>query len=118
LYRAGDYVGTTVNVASRIASMAMAGEVLMTDELARAAPRAAASVESAGVRLVRGVTEPLALFRLVGSRPGQHDPVCGATLTDAPAARLQRNGRELAFCSEDCLRRFLNDPDRFVAGTT
>jgi class 3 adenylate cyclase len=51
IYRAGDYIGATVNVASRVTSEAAAGETLMT--------------ESVGARTLRGVERPVPLFRLL-----------------------------------------------------
>jgi YHS domain-containing protein len=38
------------------------------------------------------------------------DPVCGADVGAAPAARLTRDGREVVFCSEACLRAFVAAP--------
>jgi len=33
---------------------------------------------------------------------------------DDAVARLKHNGESYAFCSADCLRRFLEDPDRYA----
>jgi Cu+-exporting ATPase len=42
------------------------------------------------------------------------DPVCGMELDeDTAEARFVWRDRPLLFCSEGCLRRFLNDPDRY-----
>jgi adenylate cyclase len=59
----GDYYGRTVNVASRIAAHASAGEVLVSSEaVARAAPGLVLE-ERPGVAL-RGLSEPMTLFRV------------------------------------------------------
>ncbi len=67
LYRTGDYLGGAVNVASRVVSAAMAGQILMTEPVAKAASNEGIPVEEVGVRMMRGVDEPLALYRV---RPG------------------------------------------------
>jgi adenylate cyclase len=67
LYRTGDYLGGAVNVASRVVSSAMPGQILLTEPVATAANKAGIEVEELGVRMMRGVDEPLALFRV---KPG------------------------------------------------
>jgi adenylate cyclase len=67
LYRTGDYLGSAVNVASRVVSSAMPGQILLTEPVATAANKAGIEVEELGVRMMRGVDEPLALYRV---RPG------------------------------------------------
>jgi adenylate cyclase len=106
IYRAGDYVGTTVNVASRVTSQATAGETLMTQVVTDRVSDGIA-VEPAGVRLLRGMEQPLALYRLPHQDQKQ-DPVCGKPVKAPAAARLQQDGEELWFCSRECLRRYLD----------
>lgn len=116
VFRLGDYFGNTVNVASRIASMAESGEILVTEPVAHAAEKAGIDVESVGVRVARGVKDPLPLWRVVRRRKGQRrDPVCGMLVGDDAPAHLVHEGTEYWFCSEDCLRRFLEDPSRYAA---
>ena len=115
LHRAGDYVGSAANMASRVTSVAMPGQILATDTVVRELERDTACVEQVGVRLLRGVDEPLALWRISPSGVTR-DPVCGAEVGAVPTARLRRHGRELGFCSEDCLRRFVDDPQRYAVG--
>jgi adenylate cyclase len=105
IYRAGDYVGATVNIASRVTSQATAGETLMTEAVADRAGDGIA-VEPAGVRLLRGMEQPLALHRLAHTEAKQ-DPVCGKQVPTPPVARLQHDGDELWFCSKECLRSYL-----------
>jgi class 3 adenylate cyclase len=64
LYRTGEYLGGAVNVASRVVSSAMAGQILLTEPVAKAASDVGISVEELGVRIMRGVDEPLALYRV------------------------------------------------------
>jgi len=59
----GDYYGRTVNVASRIAAHASAGEVLVSSEAAsRAAPGLV--LEERPAVTLRGLSEPMTLFRV------------------------------------------------------
>jgi adenylate cyclase len=59
----GDYFGRTVNVASRIAAHASAGEILVSGEAAARAAPGLALAELPAVSL-RGISEPMALFRV------------------------------------------------------
>jgi class 3 adenylate cyclase len=65
LYRVGDYYGHAVNVAARIASMAMPNAILVTEPVAKAAADVGIGVEEIGVRSLRGMQEPLPLYRVV-----------------------------------------------------
>jgi adenylate cyclase len=115
VFRLGDYFGNTVNIASRIASMAASGEILITEAVARAAERAGVPVESAGVRIARGVAEPLTLWRVVHHGvKGKRDPVCGMMVGDGAAGRFTYEGQEYGFCSAECLSKFLQEPRRYV----
>lgn len=48
-------------------------------------------------------------------RPRLTDPVCGAELPEIPPAFVRHDGADRHFCSEKCLRVFLDEPDRFAA---
>jgi adenylate cyclase len=112
VFRSSDYVGSTVNIASRVSSAAMAGQVLLTATTAERLAGDSIAVEEVGVRLLRGVDEPLALYRAL-TADAQRDPICGKTVLAATAVRLQEGGQELVFCSQDCLREYLaNSPGR------
>ena len=45
----------------------MPGQILLTEPVANAADKAGISLEEVGVRMMRGVDEPLALYRV---KPG------------------------------------------------
>jgi class 3 adenylate cyclase len=105
IYRAGDYLGTTVNLASRVTGTATAGQTVMTEAVAKRLGDGA-PVEPLGVRLLRGAERPVQLFRL-RRHEERRDPVCGRSVQAPPAGRLHKAGEELWFCSEDCLRDFL-----------
>ncbi|HVL82320.1 MAG TPA: adenylate/guanylate cyclase domain-containing protein [Actinomycetota bacterium] len=118
LYRVGDYVGNTVNIAARVAALAQASEILITKPVAAAALEADIPVEPAGERDLRGLTDPLPVYRVVrtGGRASrrEQDPVCGMLVGTHSAARLLHGGYEFVFCSEECLRRFLAAPARYA----
>jgi adenylate cyclase len=115
VFRLGDYFGSTVNIASRIASMAASGEILLADTVARAAERAGVPVESAGVRIARGVTDPLTLWRVVHRGPkGRRDPVCGMMVGEGAAGKFTFEGQDYWFCSGECLSKFLQEPRRYA----
>jgi class 3 adenylate cyclase len=66
LTRGGDYYGPVVNLASRIAELAVPNEILVTDEVRARAEQALAPLQfdAAGRRMLKGFDEPVALFAL------------------------------------------------------
>jgi class 3 adenylate cyclase len=116
LYRVGDYIGNTVNVAARIAAIADANEILVTEPVAEAAAEAGVVIVPAGEHELAGISEPVWLWRLerrAKERP-PFDPVCGMAVGEDAAARLVHQGVEYAFCSPACLRKFLDHPERYL----
>ncbi len=120
LYRDGDYVGSNVNIASRLANDAERHQILVTPEVRREA-RDLPDVEFVrlGKRNLKGLTSSFELFeaRAAGAPEAERavDPVCGTELAAAEvAARLQIEGAERAFCSEDCLRKFVSSPQTYM----
>lgn len=63
LVRGGDFYGPVVNLASRLVDEAVPQELLVTEELANAAPEC--SFEPAGRRKVKGFAEPVSVRSLV-----------------------------------------------------
>jgi adenylate cyclase len=106
VYRAGDYLGATVNLASRVTTTATAGQTVLTEAVAQRLVDGA-PIEPAGVRLLRGSQQPVHLYRLVDQEQ-RRDPVCGQLVQAPPAARLRHEAQERWFCSENCLRMFLD----------
>ena len=66
LTRGGDYYGPVVNLASRIADMAVPNEILVTPDMRERAETAHAPLtfDPAGRRLLKGFDEPVELFAL------------------------------------------------------
>jgi class 3 adenylate cyclase/YHS domain-containing protein len=121
LYREGDYVGTTVNIASRVAAAAQPHEVLVTSAM-REQIEDLKDVEfvAVGKRTLKGVADEIELYRAgpsqVAPRDRLVDPVCGMELGPAEAAaRLDVGGATRVFCSAGCLQRFVAAPDRYMS---
>jgi YHS domain-containing protein len=114
LYREGDYVGTTVNVAARLLSEAERHETVLTEEARRRAgelPNIA--FHPIGTRSIKGVDEPLELYRIetatTAADDRQHDPVCGMQLRlTEVAARMTIGDDDYVFCSTRCMSIFAN----------
>jgi adenylate cyclase len=118
--RGGDYFGSAVNLAARVAAEATGGEALLTD-----AARAAAGtldgldVVDAGEHRLRGFPEPVHLWtaRRAGTAPRDWpiDPVCRMAVAPGhEAGALRHDGVEYRFCSLDCAARFARDPAAFA----
>ena len=88
LSRAGDWYGRPVNIASRVVQIARAGSVLGTREIRDAAPESY-RWSSAGARTIKGVPDPVRLYRArrLGSEPGDGDAAAGGPGEEADAAR-------------------------------
>jgi class 3 adenylate cyclase/YHS domain-containing protein len=127
LYREGDYVGSSVNIAARVAAEAQRHQVLVTAAV-RGESKGLPGVEFVplGKRRLKGLASELVLFeaRAAGAQAtDQHiDPVCGMEMgPEEVAARLTLEGpstgsgqaQERAFCSDDCLRRYVAAPERY-----
>ena len=119
LYRDGDYVGTAVNLAARVAGAAQRHQVLVTNAVRREAG-GVGNVEfvAVGARRLKGISDEVELFE---AKPAEHaaparfiDPVCGMEMAETEvAARLSLEGVEHVFCSEECLRRYVDAPQRY-----
>jgi class 3 adenylate cyclase len=121
LYREGDYVGATVNLAARVVAEAERHQVLVT-EAVRDAVRLLPGTTLVRLpkRSMKGVSEEVALYDVRSAtaalRPARaRDPVCAMELgAGEEAARLVLEGREYRFCSDNCLRRFVAAPERYL----
>ena len=119
LYREGDYVGSNVNIASRMAAEAKRHQVLVTSTVRNAA-KDLPDVEfvRVGKRRLKGLADELVMFEARPSSPAGEekmiDPVCGMELRPAEVtARLSLEGQERAFCSDECLRLFVASPEKY-----
>jgi len=119
LYREGDYVGSLVNLASRLAGEADRHQILITPEVRKgAAGLPDVEFVPAGKHRLKGIADDIELFeaRVAGARAGDRvvDPVCGMELgAGEVAVALTLEGASQSFCSEDCLRKFVVSPERY-----
>jgi adenylate cyclase len=120
LYREGDYVGGTVNLAARVAAAGAAGQFLITEEL-RDAAGSPADADFAAIppRRLRGIPDPICLVEVRHRNPERSDretdPVCGMLLLPGDvAARATWDGTTFAFCSDRCKQAFDANPRRFI----
>jgi adenylate cyclase len=118
--RAGDWIGSTVNAAARIAELAGQGEVL----LSAACHEAAGQVEGIGFRprgpvTLRGFHHPVELYEAVCEDVAAAlyiDPVCRMAVEPRRShGQVTHRGLEYHFCSEECLQAFRRDPDSYTA---
>jgi len=121
LYREGDYLGSNVNIASRLCEHANRHQVIVSAEV-RARARELEGVEwvRIGRQRLKGLAHEIELFepRLSAVQVSEKviDPVCGMELgLREVAASLTRNGTVYHFCSDDCLRQFVRAPEKYVA---
>lgn len=119
--RSGDWFGSAVNVAARVAGLASSGEVLLTEATAEAAGELDdVELRAAGRRSLRNVSEPVTLLTAsaTGERSGVGlplDPVCRMAVEPRHAAgTLTHGGRTHYFCSLRCVEAFARSPDRFT----
>jgi adenylate cyclase len=120
--RDGDWFGSGVNLAARVAEQAQPGEVLMTAATAGLARGALVrgQVESRGARELKNVLAPVELFALVldpeaAKRRLPVDPVCRMAVDPAltPASEIYEEV-EYHFCSDTCRRAFVEHPHRYL----
>lgn len=120
LYREGDYLGSVVNLASRLTRAATRGQVLVTTAVRReAAGLDGVEFTPLGTKALKGLADGVEVFeaRRVGhvARDKVIDLVCGMELRPGEAAaRLTYEGGELHFCTTECLQRFVAEPTLYA----
>jgi len=114
--RGGDWFGSAVNIASRVADEARAGEVLCSGAT-RNALGPAVPLRERGDRTFRSLVDPVAIYEFVlTNRAGRLpvDPVCRMAVDPARAVdRRAYEGVDYYFCSERCLQAFDRDPEAY-----
>jgi adenylate cyclase len=119
--RENDWFGATVNLAARVAAVAAGGEVLVTEAVREGAWKLeGVEFESRGEHRMRNVATPVSLFAAIPearSADAHHiDPVCRMLVAEGRETGALRHRDELyRFCSLDCARQFLRDPDAYAA---
>jgi class 3 adenylate cyclase len=118
--RDGDWFGSAVNLAARIADRANAGEVLLSGSVLAAAGRDV-DARSHGSAVLKNVRQPVELYAL--ALEGHIaltlavDPVCHMALDPARAfAQEIHDGTAHFFCSAECAEAFRADPAGYAPG--
>ncbi len=117
--RDGDWFGSAVNVAARVADTAKSGEVILT-AATRAQASPALGVRPRGRTRFKNMAEPVELYALVLDEqlPAGRviDPVCRMGLDpDVVQYRSEYRGVVYAFCSEDCRHTFERNPEAYAS---
>jgi len=120
--RGDDWFGSAVNVASRIADLAHAGEVIISAATrdAAAAATTAGQLRSRGRRSLKHVREPVEVFALVpesvdGRRELPVDPVCRMAVDPAACDEtIVWRGVAYHFCSSGCAEAFRGAPAHYA----
>lgn len=117
--RSGDWFGSAVNLAARVAAHAAGDQVLATAAVANAATEAGFETRPLGQVRLRNVREPVPLFEVVAcpTLPDRViDPVCHMAVDRRSApGRLRHHDHEHLFCSLECAGAFAADPDRYIS---
>ncbi|MEO5683205.1 MAG: hypothetical protein ABIQ88_11230 [Chitinophagaceae bacterium] len=106
LKRGGNYFGTAINVAARIASKAIAGTFYCSAEFVEAVTdKSAAAFQSKGNYLLKNISAEKALFELNVDKikASYIDPVCRMVILDPNNAFRDPGKEQLYFCSPQCL---------------
>jgi class 3 adenylate cyclase/YHS domain-containing protein/DNA-binding transcriptional MerR regulator len=117
LYREGDYIGTTVNIAARVTSAAN-HQFLITDALRdNARIGDDAEVVHRGQHALKGISGEVDLYEVSRRAPRPDrvfDPVCHMALDpETVPVTIHSQGREVPFCSTACAGKFEADPGQY-----
>src|SRR5262249_21055128 len=112
--RGSDIFGSTVNVASRVAGLAAAGQLLATRPVADAATALGIMVRDLGSVALRSVAEDVSLYSVElapTADPAWIDPVCKM---HAPYASFRRSAADGPwFCSPQCAEAYRKSPQTY-----
>jgi adenylate cyclase len=112
--RSGDFFGSTVNIASRITSIATPGQLLATRPVSAAAIASGISVQELGETRLRSVANPMALYAIELAPTVDAswiDPVCKM---HAPYKGYKRTSGPW-FCSQSCADAYARNPSVYAA---
>ena len=119
--RQGDWFGSAVNIAARVAGVAASGDVLLTEATREAAGELGeVELTSVGRAQLRGISEPARLYRASSAAERAEsswpiDPVCKMAVDPRRAAgSLSHDDQVFHFCSLGCAAKFASDPGAFA----
>ena len=115
----GQFFGSAINVASRTAAYARAGQILGTEAAMKlVADKSAISYLPLGEMHFKNIAEPISLFEIATGHSTSNinvtDPVCRMQLKpDTALGRLNYRGQNYFFCSFECARAFASRPETY-----
>ena len=123
IHREGDWFGAAVNVASRVADVANAGQIIVTARTRTAAVRRIPldRFRSVGTHRLKNMADGIELYELTASADAgavrlEVDPVCRMLVGRGKAhSHVTEGGLEYTFCSAACRRAFDEAPERYLA---
>jgi class 3 adenylate cyclase/YHS domain-containing protein len=116
----GQFFGSAINIASRTAAHARAGQILGTGAaMELVADKSAISYQPLGEIQFKNVADPISIFEIDAghSTPNVNvtDPVCRMQLKpDTAPGRLNYRGQNYFFCSFECARAFAVRPELYT----
>lgn len=116
----GKYFGSAINIASRTATHARAGQILCTEAAMQlVADKSAIDYQPLGKIPFKNVAEPISIFEIDAGHTTQNirliDPVCRMQISpDNATGRLNYEGQNYFFCSFECARAFANRPEIYT----
>ena len=114
LRRGRDVFGATVNIASRLTTLAGPGELLASQPMADAARASGVAVEDRGIHQLRSVSTPMRVFSIKiapAADPSWIDPVCKM---HAPLVGYRKADGEKWFCSKRCADAYARNPTAYI----
>jgi class 3 adenylate cyclase len=118
--REGRLFGSPLNLTARIAAHARGGQILCTEQIARAALGISGlESRSIGERRFKNVSFPVVIYELVQSGRVAElviiDPVCRMQVEiEHAGATIPYEGATYYFCSPECARLFSEAPERYL----
>lgn len=115
----GDYLGTAVNTAARIAARAAGGQLQLSASMLPSVSAAGESALPLGPVSLRNLRDPVELHLIELDAGGMLvDPVCRMRVTpETSAGHLRHAGVTWWFCSMPCAAAFSADPSAYTRGS-
>lgn len=116
----GHYFGKALNLASRVAAHARGNQILCSERVVTlASDMENVEYRALGLTRFKHVPDPVAIFEVIAGHQRVEsnliDPVCRMQVReDTAPARLPFGGKTYYFCSFDCAKMFVNNPEPYV----
>jgi class 3 adenylate cyclase len=117
--RAGKYFGHTLNLTSRICSYSRAGQILCSQEIIKVVENTGNyNFLKIGDVQFKNVTKSVAVYEIImklNRKKLSIDSVCKMQVDiDNPPAKIPYKEKTYFFCSYECSKKFINNPEDFI----